>query len=206
VARSDADGVEFTAERRGYRRLVVSFVATETAAGTLVTVTCRWHSRFGTLFDASVGRFEILRALQVLSERLPAAAERFATRAVVVAAVVLRDDTLLAQRRGYPPWAAGRWELPGGHVEAGESEAAAVRRECREELEVGIETGERVGVDVPLPGGRLLRCYVARLADPIEPRPVDHPEIRWVGADELARMDWLDGDRILLGALEGVLR
>jgi 8-oxo-dGTP diphosphatase len=206
VARSDADGVEFTAERRGYRRLLVSFVAAETGAGTLVTMTCRWESRLGTLFDASVARREVLGMLQALSEHLPAAAERFARRAVVVAAVLVRDGTLLAQRRGYPPWAAGHWELPGGHVERGEPEPAAVRRECGEELELGVEPGERVGVDAPLPGRRLLRCYVARLADAAEPRAVDHPEIRWVGADELPRLDWLDGDRVLLDALQEMLR
>ncbi len=206
VERTDPERVEFTGQRRGYRELRVGFAATETAAGTLVTATCRWRSAFGALFDASLARREILHMLGLVTERLPAAAARLAARQVVVGAVLVRGGKLLVQRRGYPAWAAGRWELAGGRVESGESEPAALRRECSEELAVDVSLGERVGLDVPLPNGHVLRCYLAWLDDPAaEPRAIDHPEIRWVGPDELSQLDWLPADRALLTALEEVL-
>jgi 8-oxo-dGTP diphosphatase len=204
--RTDPERVEFSAQRRGYRELRASFAATETAAGTLLTATGRWRSALGRAFDASVARCEILHMLRAVSEHLPAAAARFAARQVVVGAVLVRDGKLLVQRRGYPPWAAGRWELAGGRVEPGESEPAALRRECAEELAVDVSLGGRVGLDVPLPNGHVLRCYLAWLDDPeAEPRAIDHPEVRWVGPDEVAGLDWLPADRALLNALEGVL-
>jgi len=114
----------------------------------------------------------------------------------VVGAAVVRDGRLLVQRRGWPADAAGRWELPGGGVEDGESEAAALVRECREELGIEVLPGERVGEDVPLPNGRVLRIYAATSDG--EPSAVEHEAVRWVGPGELAGLDWLEADRVLV--------
>ncbi len=125
----------------------------------------------------------------------------------VVAAAVLRGTRVLAQQRAYPPEAAGRWELPGGRVEPGESARDALIRECREELAVEVVPGEQIGPDVPLPGGYVLRVHVARLADPTaRPVPVEHAALRWVDVTELAGLDWLDADRTILPDLERALR
>src|SRR3954471_10174753 len=53
--------------------------------------------------------------------------------------------TLLVAQRERPPELAGLWELPGGKVAAGESDAAALVRELEEELGVGVTVGERLG-------------------------------------------------------------
>ena len=47
--------------------------------------------------------------------------------ALVVGAAIVRDGRVLAARRTTPPGAAGRWELPGGKVEPGESPDEAAR-------------------------------------------------------------------------------
>lgn len=60
--------------------------------------------------------------------------------APTVQAWVDRDGEFLALRRSGEP-ARGKWNMPGGFVEAGESGPAAIAREVREEtgLEVEIE-------------------------------------------------------------------
>ena len=58
---------------------------------------------------------------------------------VAVGAVIVQDASLLLVQRAHDP-GAGRWAVPGGRVEPGETLAEAVRREVREEtgLEVGV--------------------------------------------------------------------
>lgn len=125
---------------------------------------------------------------------------------VIVGAALVREGKLLAQQRAWPPRHAGQWELPGGRVEAGETEAFALARECQEELDVVVTVGARVGPEVPLPGGKVLRVYAAELISPgAEPRAVEHTALRWVGPDELDDIDWLPADRDLLPALHGLL-
>lgn len=125
---------------------------------------------------------------------------------VIVGAAIVRGGALLAQQRSYPAEVAGRWELPGGRVEPGESEVDAVRRECREELGVEVVVGERVGAEVPLRTGLVLRAYAARLADPMaDPKPLEHHALRWIHRCSLETVPWLPADLELLPALRALL-
>lgn len=123
---------------------------------------------------------------------------------VVVGAAVLDGDRLLAARRTAPPALAGGWELPGGKVEPGESDQAALVRECREELGVEVMLRERVGGDWPLAPGLVLRVWTAGLTPGgPEPAPLeDHDELRWLGPGEWFTVAWLPGD---LPAVRAVL-
>lgn len=136
---------------------------------------------------------------------------------VVGAAIVddpLRPTRLLAARRGPAERHAGRWELPGGKVDPGETLEAALRREIREELGTGIRLHDRL--DGPLPGGWWLlsapeagvayrmAVWVATAED--DPRAVEgHDQLRWLGPDELDTVDWLPGDVPVVAALAGRL-
>jgi 8-oxo-dGTP diphosphatase len=123
---------------------------------------------------------------------------------IVVGAAVVRDGRVLAARRTRPAAAAGRWELPGGGVEPGEDEVDALARECREELALEVVVGERVGPEVALPGGRVLRIRACRTD--ADPTALEHDALRWVGPGELDDLDWLPADRAVLPALAALLR
>ncbi|MBO1336982.1 (deoxy)nucleoside triphosphate pyrophosphohydrolase [Streptomyces sp. VRA16 Mangrove soil] len=113
---------------------------------------------------------------------------------VVAAALYGADGRLLAARRSAPPQLAGRWELPGGKVEPGETPEHALVRELREELGVTAEPLARVPGEWPLKPGYVLRVWRCALRSG-DPRPLeDHDELRWLAPDELWSVDWLDQD------------
>jgi 8-oxo-dGTP diphosphatase len=63
-------------------------------------------------------------------------------RRVLAAGAVVRDEAgrLLLVQRANPPQ-AGRWTLPGGRVEPGETPAAAAAREVAEETGIEVAVG-----------------------------------------------------------------
>lgn len=59
--------------------------------------------------------------------------------------VVVRDGSILLILRGQAP-SKGRWSLPGGRLEWGETLVEAVRREVREETGLDVEVGTLAGM------------------------------------------------------------
>src|SRR5207249_7666979 len=64
---------------------------------------------------------------------------------VGVGAVVLRGDRVLLVRRGGQP-SSGKWSLPGGMVELGETTVDAIRREVAEECGCDVRVVDVAGV------------------------------------------------------------
>ncbi len=140
------------------------------------------------------------------SRDAPAGAEPaapFAEPAVAVvevaAGLIEEDGRLLIARRPAGSHLGGLWEFPGGKREAGESWAACLARELREELGIEVEVGaevhrvrhrypERV-VEI-----RFYRCR--RLAG--EPRPLGAAAVAWVVAADLPRYPFPPADAELV--------
>ena len=124
---------------------------------------------------------------------------------MVGAALLDGEGRVLAAQRAAPPELAGRWEFPGGKVEPGESETAALVRECREELGVEVELDARLGEDLPVElGGAVLRVWTGRIVAGT-PAATEHAALRWLDPAELDEVDWLPADRPLLDALRPLL-
>jgi 8-oxo-dGTP diphosphatase len=127
---------------------------------------------------------------------------------VVVGAALLDDGRLLAARRSAPPELAGRWELPGGKVEPGETPQAALVRELREELGVETEPLERVPGEWPLRDPYVLHVWTARLL-PGSPAPKplqDHDGLRWLTPADLWTVEWLTQDAPAVQEIERRLK
>lgn len=112
---------------------------------------------------------------------------------------------MLAARRTTPQETAGRWEFPGGKVEAGESPEVAVVREVREELRCAVAVTGWLPGEVAIGDRHVLRVALAETVDGADPDPVEHDEIRWLAVDELGTVDWLEPDRPFLPHLRALL-
>ena len=191
------------------RALAHRTTLTETAAGTLLLDEVRWTSPLGLLGrvgDVVLGRRLVLRLLAARAEALVGRAAEATGRPVVVATALLRDGAVLVAQRTRPAELAGRWELPGGRVEQGETEADAVVRELREELGADVRVTGRLGTDLPL-ADVLLRVHTAELAPGSpEPEPLEHAALRWVDAADVPGLDWVPADRAVAADLVALLR
>jgi 8-oxo-dGTP diphosphatase len=120
---------------------------------------------------------------------------------LVVGAAIVQGGLLLAARRTSPLEAAGRWELPGGKVEAGETATAALLREIDEELGCRVVVERWLDGAEPIGTTHVLHVAVCSVAVG-SPRPGrDHDELRWLGPTELEGLDWLGPDRPFLPRL-----
>jgi 8-oxo-dGTP diphosphatase len=128
------------------------------------------------------------------------------TPSVVVAAAVIEEARLLAARRTAPPEAAGRWELPGGKVEAGEQPDRALIREIREELGCGITVEHWLPGSPPIgTTGLVLRVAACRLTEGRPEPGIDHDSLLWLRSEQLDDVDWLEPDRPFLPSLRELL-
>jgi len=112
-----------------------------------------------------------------------------------VGAVIVEDGRVLLVRRGEEP-SKGKWSVPGGRVEWGETLIEAVKREVREETGLEIEVGEVAGVfDVIDMVGEEIRFhyvivdYFARRIGGMLAAASDADEARWVPISELPAYD-----------------
>jgi len=121
-------------------------------------------------------------------------------RVLVVAALIERSGEVLVARRKEQGERAGLWEFPGGKVEPGEGERAALARELREELGVRVQVGELYArLEHIYPDLQVeLALYRARLHELEDPRPLTAQELRWVPRRELPGLPFCEADVPLL--------
>jgi 8-oxo-dGTP diphosphatase len=124
---------------------------------------------------------------------------------IVAGALVLDRRVLLCHRSASKEWFPNVWDLPGGHIEVGESPGNALARELREELEIDIAAPRdpclaRVLTDE-------FEMHVWRITKwsgtPRNGAPEEHDEIAWFALPE-ARMLGL-AHASYAAMLEGVL-
>ncbi len=130
---------------------------------------------------------------------------------VVAAALVNAQNEVLLAQRPEGKRLAGKWEFPGGKVEAGETPEAALVREIREELDIEIAPGHCepfwfLSHDYMAEFGfhLLMPVYLIRTWQGT-PRAVEHAAITWKRAGDMHTLPMIEADADLIEKLKAAL-
>ena len=112
---------------------------------------------------------------------------------VECAGAVVRDDQgrLLLIRRAHEP-GLGRWSLPGGRIEPGETPGEAAAREVLEETGLVVQVGTLLAT-VDLPGGYRVHDFAATVTGGELRAGDDASDARWCTPDDVSLMDLSTG-------------
>ena len=118
------------------------------------------------------------------------------SRIRVVAAMIEKDGKYLITQRRPTATLPLLWEFPGGRVEEGESDEAALARELKEEMEIDVDVGDRVihvqhsyaHYDIDF---RVYRCRLPAGGDINHKKVHDH---RWVSPQEMDKYEFPAAD------------
>ena len=117
----------------------------------------------------------------------------------VVAGLIRSDGRALICKRPAHKARAGRWEFPGGKVEAGETLAQALIRECREELSVTLSVGEIVCDTVyAYPDVTIHLTLLDAAVRDGTPKALEHEEIRFVSPEDFSDYPFCPADQRML--------
>lgn len=112
----------------------------------------------------------------------------------VVAAIIQKENKILATKRGYGEF-INMWEFPGGKIESGETKEQALVREIKEELNIEINIDKfAIDIEYQYPNFYLfMSCFMCSIKEgSIE--LLEHNDGKWITKEELNTLNWLPAD------------
>lgn len=113
----------------------------------------------------------------------------------VTAGVIRRGNEILIARRGPGDALAGKWELPGGKIERGETAEACLARELEEEFDIDVKVGRKLGSNLhhyPGKSVELLFFEVKYLGGTLQLHA--HDKAEWVAPGALGNYEFAPAD------------
>ncbi|WP_231458497.1 (deoxy)nucleoside triphosphate pyrophosphohydrolase [Pedobacter sp. Leaf132] len=113
----------------------------------------------------------------------------------VTCAIIFKDNHVLIAQRSANMILPLKWEFPGGKVEAGESKAACLAREIKEELSLEISIGKGLMDVIHHYSDFSLRLYPFICEyESGELNAIEHMQVKWEKIANLMAYDWAAAD------------
>ena len=117
----------------------------------------------------------------------------------VVAALIWNENKFLICQRPAHKARGLLWEFVGGKIESGETDAEALIRECREELDIDVSVGETfLEVTHKYPDITVhLTVFNAKIKEGV-PKLLEHAALKWITPDEIKFYNFCPADDKIL--------
>ena len=117
-------------------------------------------------------------------------------RITVVSAAIRNEGKYLITQRMEKAVLPLKWEFPGGKVEEGEYEEAALRRELRERLGITPDIGALISTTIHEYDDYVveLKLFECRLG-PLAPRVVGVKRMEWVRSSDFDKFEFTPADQ-----------
>ena len=117
----------------------------------------------------------------------------------VVCAIIFKDKRILVAQHNMHPIHPYKWEFPGGKIEIGESQKAAIQREIKEELDIEISVLEElqpITYSYSVKEVKLIPfiCEIAKGKIVL----TQHLSYQWIEMDQIMALDLCEADKELL--------
>lgn len=117
------------------------------------------------------------------------------TKKLIAAAIIEKNGKILIAQRAKNDGLCGKWEFPGGKVEAGETLQDCLKRELREELGISAEVGDYYCSSSFYHKDSLFEmCMFKVHVFEGEITLHEHSAIAWVSVNELSNYDMPEPD------------
>lgn len=135
-----------------------------------------------------IRRFEIVRVKKMTKKHYE-----------VVAAVIMKNETIFCCQRGNKGECAYKWEFPGGKIESGETKEEALIREIKEELDSIIKINKHLTtIDHEYNSSLItIHAYECELVKG-ELEISEHFDSRWLKKEELIKLDFAEADKKII--------
>jgi 8-oxo-dGTP diphosphatase len=118
----------------------------------------------------------------------------------VCCAIIINGSEILAVQRDMRSQHSLKWEFPGGKINIGETAGQCIVREIREELCITIQILNHQLDLIEHDYGNFQIRLIPFLCEITsgEIKLTEHIEMKWLGIEDLGKMDWAEADRKLI--------
>jgi len=122
---------------------------------------------------------------------------------LIAVAIIEKDGKILIARRAKKDALCGKWEFPGGKLEAGETLEECLKRELYEELGIHAEVGEYFCTSTFYHKDTLFEMRAFKVPSyKGEIQLIEHSAIAWLRPSELSQYEFPEPDLPIIELLQ----
>ena len=127
-------------------------------------------------------------------------------RIKVVGGIIVNKNKILVAQRSIQKEHSLKWEFPGGKIKVNENPIDALKREIKEELSVDVKKYKfLLDYEYDYQDIKKIHLYFYKIDEYVgKVRNIEHNQLLWIQYNDLEKLDFLDGDRMIIDHIQNL--